>query len=161
MGFGNPYGDPYDESIVYEWVNKMAEIDIRIISLADTVGLATKEQVRSITKYVIGALPHIETGVHLHSAPHNRKEKLDAAIYAGCGRFDAAIKGIGGCPMTRLTDPALSPPGKSSCWQLRHLHVWRRVLTLRRCPKRCLDSPRQGGLSWSHLPALRPRSYKK
>ncbi|MEO8769082.1 MAG: hydroxymethylglutaryl-CoA lyase [Ferruginibacter sp.] len=99
MGFGNPYGDPYDESIVYEWVNKMAGLDIRIISLADTVGLATKEQVSRVTKYVIDALPHIETGVHLHSAPHNRKEKLDAALNAGCKRFDSAIKGIGGCPM--------------------------------------------------------------
>jgi hydroxymethylglutaryl-CoA lyase len=99
MGFGNPYGDPYDEAIVFEWVNKMAELDIKVISLADTVGLATKEQVSSITKYVIDALPDIETGVHLHSAHHNRKEKLDAAINAGCRRFDAAMKGIGGCPM--------------------------------------------------------------
>ncbi len=99
MGFGNPYGDSYNESIVHEWVNKMADIDIGIISLADTVGLATKEQVSSVTRYVVNALPHIETGVHLHSAPHNRKEKLDAAINAGCRRFDAAIKGIGGCPM--------------------------------------------------------------
>ena len=99
MGFGNPYGDPYDESIVFEWVNKMVELDIKIISLADTVGVATKEQVSRITKYVIDALPGVETGVHLHSAPHNRKEKLDAALKAGCKRFDAAIKGIGGCPM--------------------------------------------------------------
>ncbi len=99
MGFGNPYGDPYDESIVYEWVNKMAELDIKIISLADTVGVATKEQVKTITKYVVDALPHVETGVHLHSAPHNRKEKLEAALQAGCKRFDSAIKGIGGCPM--------------------------------------------------------------
>jgi hydroxymethylglutaryl-CoA lyase len=99
MGFGNPYGDAYDENIVFEWVNKMAELDIKIISLADTVGLATKEQVDRITRYLINELPHIETGVHLHSAPHNRKEKLDAALAAGCRRFDAAIKGIGGCPM--------------------------------------------------------------
>ncbi|MFT3907893.1 MAG: hydroxymethylglutaryl-CoA lyase [Ferruginibacter sp.] len=99
MGFGNPYGDPYDESIVFEWVNKMVELDIKIISLADTVGVATKEQVSRITKYVVDAFPGVETGVHLHSAPHNRKEKLDAALKAGCRRFDAAIKGIGGCPM--------------------------------------------------------------
>ncbi len=99
MGFGNPYGDPYDESIVFEWVNKMVELDIKIISLADTVGVATKEQVSRITKYVVDAFPGVETGVHLHSAPHNRKEKLDAALKAGCKRFDAAIKGIGGCPM--------------------------------------------------------------
>ena len=88
MGFGNPYGDVYDESIVYEWANKIASIGVRVISLADTVGLATKEQVYKITKYMTDSLPGIETGVHLHSAPHNREEKLDAAL-----------KGIGGCPM--------------------------------------------------------------
>ena len=99
MGFGNPYGDPYNESIVFEWVHKMAALDIRIISLADTVGLASKEQVNIVTKYVIDSLPNVETGVHLHSTPHNREEKLFAALEAGCYRFDAAIKGIGGCPM--------------------------------------------------------------
>ena len=99
MGFGNPYGDPYDESVVFEWVNKLAELDIKIISLADTVGVATKDQVLSITNYVINALPAVEIGVHLHSAPHNRREKLAAALEAGCKRFDAAIMGIGGCPM--------------------------------------------------------------
>lgn len=99
MAFGNPYGDPYDESIVEEWVMKMDKLDIRIISLADTVGLATKEQVSRVTKHVLNALPEVEVGVHLHSAHHNRKEKLDAALNAGCKRFDSAIKGIGGCPM--------------------------------------------------------------
>ncbi|MEO6668550.1 MAG: hydroxymethylglutaryl-CoA lyase [Ferruginibacter sp.] len=99
MAFGNPYGDPYDESIVEEWVMKMDKLDIRIISLADTVGLATKEQVSRVTKHVLNALPEVEVGVHLHSAQHNRKEKLDAALNAGCKRFDSAIKGIGGCPM--------------------------------------------------------------
>lgn len=99
MGFGNPYGDPYNESIVFEWVHKMASLDIKIISLADTVGLALKEQVNIVTKYVIDSLPDVEIGVHLHSAAHNREEKLLAALEAGCYRFDAAIKGIGGCPM--------------------------------------------------------------
>ncbi|MBS1743688.1 MAG: hydroxymethylglutaryl-CoA lyase [Bacteroidetes bacterium] len=99
MGFGNPYGDPYDESIVFEWANKLAALGINIISLADTVGLSTKEQVFRVTKYVIDSLPGIEVGVHLHSAPHNRYEKIDAALKAGCTRYDAAIKGIGGCPM--------------------------------------------------------------
>src|SRR4051794_31290271 len=86
MGFGNPYGDPYNETIVYEWVNKLAALDIRIISLADTVGIATKEQVYDVTKYVVNELRDIEIGVHLHSAPHNRKEKLEAAFNAGCKR---------------------------------------------------------------------------
>lgn len=99
MGFGNPYGDPYSEEIVFEWVNKMVALDIQIISLADTVGLATPEQVYDITAYLEESLPGIEIGVHLHSTPDNWREKLEAARKAGCKRFDGALKGIGGCPM--------------------------------------------------------------
>ena len=99
MGFGNPYGDPWNEDIVFEWADKLAALDIGIISLADTVGLATPEQVSRITRHVIQALPETEIGVHLHSSPTDRKEKLDAALKAGCRRFDSAMKGIGGCPM--------------------------------------------------------------
>ena len=99
MGFGNPYGDPYNEAIVFDWVNKIAAMDIKIISLADTVGLATAEQVSSITKYLVDALPGTEIGVHLHSTPINWKGKVEAAFQAGCRRFDGALKGIGGCPM--------------------------------------------------------------
>jgi hydroxymethylglutaryl-CoA lyase len=99
MGFGNPYGDVYNETIVFEWVNKLVAMGIKIISLADTVGLATAMQVNSVTKYLIDSLPEIEIGVHLHSTPLNWKEKVDAALQAGCLRFDGALKGIGGCPM--------------------------------------------------------------
>jgi hydroxymethylglutaryl-CoA lyase len=99
MGFGNPYGDVYNEAIVFEWVNKLVGMEIKIISLADTVGLATKEQVYDITKHLVDALPGTEIGVHLHSTPVNWKEKVDAALKAGCKRFDGALKGIGGCPM--------------------------------------------------------------
>ena len=99
MGFGNPYGDVYNEEIVFDWVNKLVAMDIKIISLADTVGLATKEQVYSITKYLVDSLPATEIGVHLHSTATNWKEKVDAALQAGCKRFDGALKGIGGCPM--------------------------------------------------------------
>jgi hydroxymethylglutaryl-CoA lyase len=99
MGFGNPYGDVYNEQIVFEWVNKLLDLDIKIISLADTVGLATKEQVYQVTKYLVDLLPETEIGVHLHSTPVNWKEKVDAALQAGCKRFDGALKGIGGCPM--------------------------------------------------------------
>jgi len=99
MGFGNPYGDVYNESIVFEWVNQLVAMGIKIISLADTVGLATATQVNSVTKYLVDSLPEIEIGVHLHSTAANWKEKLDAALQAGCGRFDGALKGIGGCPM--------------------------------------------------------------
>jgi hydroxymethylglutaryl-CoA lyase len=99
MGFGNPYGDRYSEEIVFEWVNKLVAMDIGIISLADTVGVATAEQVYAMTEYLVDSLPGIEIGVHLHSRPDNWKEKLEAAVKAGCTRFDGAIKGIGGCPM--------------------------------------------------------------
>ncbi len=99
MGFGNPYGDPYDEDIVFEWVNKLVAMDIGIISLADTVGIATPEQVYDMTSYLVESLPGTGIGVHLHSTPSNWKEKLDAAAKAGCKRFDGALKGIGGCPM--------------------------------------------------------------
>ena len=99
MGFGNPYGDVYSEEIVFKWAGKIAGLDIKIISLADTVGLASAEQVFSVTDYLVKQLPQHEIGVHLHSAPLNRKVKLDAALKAGCRRFDGALKGIGGCPM--------------------------------------------------------------
>jgi len=99
MGFGNPYGDPYDEELVVNWVNKLVQLDIGIISLADTVGLASPEQVFTMTRYLVETLPGTEIGVHLHSTPHNWQAKLDAAVKAGCKRFDGALKGIGGCPM--------------------------------------------------------------
>ena len=124
MGFGNPYGDPYSEEIVFEWAGKLSGLDIGIISLADTVGLATPEQVYDITRYLIESLPASEIGVHLHSTTANWQQKFDAAINAGCKRFDGALKGIGGCPMaddelvgnmdtekmiTRLVEKELAP----------------------------------------------------
>ncbi len=99
MGFGNPYGDPYSEEIVFEWVNRLVGMDINIISLADTVGLATAEQVYGMTEYLVDALPGTEIGVHLHAGPDNWEDKLEAAVNAGSRRFDGALKGIGGCPM--------------------------------------------------------------
>ena len=79
----------------------MQAFDIGIYSLADTVGLATPQQVSSVTKHIIQSLPGKEVGVHLHSTQQNWKEKLEAALEAGCTRFDGALKGIGGCPMSR------------------------------------------------------------
>lgn len=99
MGFGNPYGDAYSEDIVFDWVNKLVAMDNKIISLADTVGLATAGQVKNITGFLVDSLPAIEIGVHLHSTASNWKAKTDAALDAGCSRFDGALKGIGGCPM--------------------------------------------------------------
>ena len=99
MGFGNPYGDPYSNEIVFSWAERLAGLDISFISLADTVGLATPEQVFSVTDYLVRALPGRTIGVHLHSSPINWKPKVEAALKAGCHRFDGALKGIGGCPM--------------------------------------------------------------
>lgn len=99
MAFGNPYGDAYSEEKVFEWVNRLVAFDIGIISLADTVGVASPEQVYDMTEYLVESLPGIEIGVHLHAHPDNWKDKLDAAVKAGSKRFDGALKGIGGCPM--------------------------------------------------------------
>jgi len=99
MAFGNPYGDPYSEEIVFKWIEKMIRMGVDIISLADTVGLATPQQVYDITRSLVVVLPNTEIGVHLHSHRYNWKEKIDAALSAKCLRFDGAMKGIGGCPM--------------------------------------------------------------
>ena len=99
MAFGNPYDDLYDADIVFNWVEKLVELDIEIISLADTVGIATPGQVYDMTSYLVESLPTTEIGVHLHSTFENWHQKLDAAVKAGCKRFDGALKGIGGCPM--------------------------------------------------------------
>lgn len=99
MGFGNPYGDAYDEEIVYKWVKELTAMEIKTISLADTVGIAKAEQIFRMTDYLVHSFPDTEIGVHLHSTSVNWKEKLEAAVKAGCRRFDGALKGIGGCPM--------------------------------------------------------------
>lgn len=99
MGFGNPYGDEYNEGILLRWADEMVKRGIGIVSLADTVGLATPEQISAALNTLISKYPDTTFGVHLHSTPLNWKEKLEAAIDAGCGRVDGALKGIGGCPM--------------------------------------------------------------
>ena len=101
MGFGNPYGDLYDETIIAEWTERMKSIGIPIISVADTVGLATPEQIKRIMQPLVQAFPSLEIGVHLHAAPDQWKAKLDAALEAGVIRIDGALKGIGGCPMAK------------------------------------------------------------
>lgn len=99
MAFGNPYGDEWNEKIVFEWAEKIAVLGVKVLSLADTVGLAQASQVEQMTGYLIEQMPDINIGVHLHSTSSNRMEKLDAAYRVGCKRFDGALKGIGGCPM--------------------------------------------------------------
>jgi hydroxymethylglutaryl-CoA lyase len=101
MGFGNPYGDVYNESILLHWANEMAKLDIKIISLADTVGLAKPGDINLALQTLMPGYPEVEFGVHLHSSVTNVYDKLQAAVNAGCKRFDGALKGIGGCPMAQ------------------------------------------------------------
>jgi hydroxymethylglutaryl-CoA lyase len=101
MGFGNPYGDEYNEEILLKWADEMVKREIKIISLADTVGLATQAQIYLALDSLVPKYPGTTIGVHLHSTPNNWKEKLSAAVDAGCKRLDGALKGIGGCPMAQ------------------------------------------------------------
>lgn len=99
MGFGNPYGDPWNTEIAEKWVAEMDQIGIRILSLSDTIGIANPDSISYLFSNLIPRFPHIEFGAHLHTTPDTWKEKVEAAFNSGCKRFDGAIKGLGGCPM--------------------------------------------------------------
>ena len=101
MGFGNPYGDPYDRETVSSFVDQLVSIGINTISLADTIGISNPENITYLFENLIPAYPQVEFGAHLHSHPQQVHEKLDAAYKAGCRRFDGALKGYGGCPMAK------------------------------------------------------------
>jgi len=101
MGFGNPYGDPWNVEIVSEWTDKLAKMGVKIISLSDTIGSSTPEIITYLFSNLIPQYKNIEFGAHLHTAPTKWLEKVDAAYKAGCNRFDGAIKGYGGCPMAK------------------------------------------------------------
>jgi len=99
MGFGNPYGDPWSVEVVSQWVERLAQMEIEIISLSDTVGQAASEDISFLYSTLIPAFSSIEFGAHFHTHPNKGYEKLKAAFDAGCRRFDGAIYGFGGCPM--------------------------------------------------------------
>jgi len=99
MGFGNPYGDPWSIDVVSKWVERLAQMEIEIISLSDTVGQAASEDISFLYSSLIPAFSSIEFGAHFHTHPNRGYEKLKAAFDAGCRRFDGAIYGFGGCPM--------------------------------------------------------------
>lgn len=99
MGFGNPYGDKWDTDVASEWTEKMAELGIKIISLSDTVGVATPKSIAYLFGDLIKRYPGIEFGAHLHTRKDNWREKVQTAWDNGCTRFDGAINGFGGCPM--------------------------------------------------------------
>lgn len=101
MGFGNPYGDPWNVEIVGEWTEKLSNMGVKILSLSDTVGSSTPEVIDYLFSNLIPKYKHIEFGAHLHTTPDKWFEKVDAAYKAGCRRFDGAIQGFGGCPMAK------------------------------------------------------------
>ncbi|MGB5941951.1 MAG: hydroxymethylglutaryl-CoA lyase [Leeuwenhoekiella sp.] len=101
MGFGNPYGDPWNVDIVGDWAKKLAEMGIEILSLSDTVGTSDPETISYLFSNLIPDYPNIEFGAHLHTTPSTWFEKVDAAYKAGCFRYDGAIQGFGGCPMAK------------------------------------------------------------
>ncbi len=101
MGFGNPYGDPWNVDIVGEWTEKLSNMGVKILSLSDTVGTSDPETIEYLFSNLIPRYPDIEFGAHLHTTPTSWHEKVDAAYKAGCRRFDGAIQGFGGCPMAK------------------------------------------------------------
>jgi hydroxymethylglutaryl-CoA lyase len=101
MAFGNPYNDPWSVEEVVEAVSVLEFEDVHMISLSDTVGLATTAQIRELVAAVLAKVDYLEVGVHLHSRPDQATEKVLAAYDAGCRRFDSALGGLGGCPFAQ------------------------------------------------------------
>ncbi|QCE40065.1 hydroxymethylglutaryl-CoA lyase [Psychroserpens sp. NJDZ02] len=101
MGFGNPYGDPWNVDIVGEWTERLSKMGVKILSLSDTVGTSNPENIEYLFSNLIPHYKDIEFGAHLHTTPDTWFEKVDAAYLAGCKRFDGAIQGFGGCPMAK------------------------------------------------------------
>lgn len=101
MGFGNPYGDPWNVDIVSEWTERLGKMDVKIISLSDTIGSSNPENIEYLFSNLIPKYPEIEFGAHLHTTHNSWFEKVDAAYKSGCRRFDGAIQGFGGCPMAK------------------------------------------------------------
>jgi len=101
MAFGNPYGDLWNVDEVIEAISLMEVDNLRMISLADTVGMATPAQIGELVGAVMAKYDYLEIGVHLHSRPEQAEAKILAAYDAGCRRFDSAIGGLGGCPFAQ------------------------------------------------------------
>ena len=101
MGFGNPYGNPWNVDIVAEWTEKLHQMGVKTLSLSDTIGVADGATISYLYSHLIPMYPTIEFGAHLHTTLDSWFEKVDAAYKAGCLRFDGAIKGFGGCPMAK------------------------------------------------------------
>jgi len=121
MGFGNPYGDPWDSEVVIDWSRKINDrYGVKIIALSDTIGIATPGSITSLFNHLIPEMPDVEFGAHLHTTPETYDEKLKASYNAGCRRFDGAIKGFGGCPMAKDELIGNMPTEKMVDWFDKH-----------------------------------------
>lgn len=101
MGFGNPYGDPWNADVVFQWAEKLHAMGVSIISLSDTIGVSTPDSIHYLFSRLIPSMPNVVFGAHLHTTPLTWSEKLEAALEGGCRRFDGALRGFGGCPMAK------------------------------------------------------------
>ena len=101
MGFGNPYGEPWNYEIVEKWIDKLSDLKIQVISLSDTIGTAVPDDIFNIFSNIIPRYTQVEFGAHFHTRPDDWFKKIDSAYRAGCKRFDGAIQGFGGCPMAK------------------------------------------------------------
>ena len=101
MGFGNPYGEPWNYEIVEKWIDKLSDLKIQVISLSDTIGTAVPDDIFNIFSNIIPRYIQVEFGAHFHTRPDDWFKKIDSAFRAGCKRFDGAIQGFGGCPMAK------------------------------------------------------------
>ncbi|MCD6066470.1 MAG: isopropylmalate/homocitrate/citramalate synthase [Bacteroidetes bacterium] len=101
MAFGNPYNDEWNSEIVLKWTERLHSMGIRIIALADTIGVSDPENITYLFKHLIPAFKDVEFGAHLHSIKEKSREKIQATAESGCLRFDSAIHGFGGCPMAK------------------------------------------------------------
>ena len=101
MGFGNPYGEPWNYEIVEKWIDKLSDLKIQVISLSDTIGTAVPDDIFRIFSNIIPKYTQVEFGAHFHTKPDDWFKKIDSAYRAGCKRFDGAVQGFGGCPMAK------------------------------------------------------------
>ena len=101
MGFGNPYGEPWNYEIIEKWIDKLNTLNVKVISLSDTIGLAKNKDIEIIFSNLISKYSKIEFGSHFHANPDQWFDKVNSAYKSGCRRFDGAILGFGGCPMAK------------------------------------------------------------
>jgi hydroxymethylglutaryl-CoA lyase len=117
MAFGNPYGETWHADLATQWAVRLhRELDVRILALSDTIGIADGDRIASLFKTVLHELPTVEVGAHLHTTPDTWEEKVVSAYSAGCRRFDGALQGYGGCPMAADSLTGNMPTEQMVAW---------------------------------------------